>query len=373
MLTQGNPKRDGRWKRIGWLWFLVLGIVLTLGILEGVARFVQMPRPWGPHEILGWAVQPNFHHVYEFVTDQGEPYTAVYETDGDGARRYRAGDGPALSILALGDSFTMDLFVGDAESWYGVLARGLAERYGRAVEVTAVGAPGYGTLQEVLAAEAIVGKRDFDALILQTCVNDFVENSAAWNADVPWRSLYYQRPYASPSDPFAVSKVPGLTAWWYRGPGMSSQLWHKIDQILQSARLGWGISGETEEDRRAEKIARMFPSRPDLHDDALAVTGGLMARARGLVPDRPAFMFTCWAGNDLPLNGQWDRLAQAAGMESIAGVPEAVQAARQRGDDVLAQDAVHWSPRGHALVGGLVLDRVDEVLREEGLLAPKGD
>lgn len=372
-MTQRAPKKGGRWKQAGWVGSLVLGVVLTLGVLEGVARFVQVPRPWGPHEILGWAAQPNFHHVYEFETDQGEPYTAVYETDGDGARRYRAGDGPALSILALGDSFTMDLFVGDAESWYGVLARGLAERSGRAVEVTAVGASGYGTLQEVLAAEAIVGKRDFDALILQTCVNDFIDNTAAWSADVPWRSLYYRRPYASPSDPFAVSKVSGLTAWWYRGPSLSSELWSRIDQIIQSVRLGWGLSGETEEDRWAERLARMLPSRPDLHDDALAVTGGLMARARGLLPDQPAFTFTCWDGRDIPLNRQWGSLARMAGFENIVGVPEAVQAARQRGDDVLAQDAVHWSPRGHALVGRLVLERVDEVLRAEGVLAPKGD
>lgn len=345
----------------------ILILFLCLGGLEVGMRLLEAPRPWEPDRSVGWKTAAGVREPYELLTQGGSPYRVEYVTDSQGARRYDTGAGETLSVLALGDSFTMDVFWGDEESWYGTVARGLAERYQRRVTVTAVGAPGYGTLQELLAAAPMVEQRPFDLLILQTCVNDFVDNTMPWSAAAKSRDAYYRRPYALAADPTKMTWVDGVAAWWYRGPAAQSRLWRKLDHAARSVEIRWALRGVAQTDHQRIRLEQMMPERPDFYEDAKAITTALVGQIRAMMPDQPAFLFTCWEGGSLPLNKMWPAIARDAGFVYVPRVPETVNAAGRSGEDVYAGDGVHWSPRGQTIAGQVILNRITDVLSETGL------
>lgn len=119
---------------------------------------------------LGWRPNGNLSVERALVDASGTAYRAQITTERDGFRRFPDADGRPR-VLFIGDSFTHALEVGDEQAYWTVFARrhpGFA--------VFAIGAGGYGTLQEALLLERVGPRVRPDVVIWQFCDNDLTNN-----------------------------------------------------------------------------------------------------------------------------------------------------------------------------------------------------
>lgn len=126
-------------------------LLLSLAVGEGVTRaFVRMPlkRPlpevkYDPHPVRRFTLRPR---------QRALSYGALATIDDRGLRLNRSApplEAPNGTILALGDSFTFGLGVGDEETWPARLEEMLCDSTGAAVPVQNAGTISYGVFQEM--------------------------------------------------------------------------------------------------------------------------------------------------------------------------------------------------------------------------------
>ena len=119
---------------------------------------------------LGWRPNGNLSVERTLVDASGSAYRARVSTERDGFRRFpEAYGGPC--ILIVGDSFTHAIEVGDERAFWAVFARRHPDH-----AVFAIGAGGYGTLQEALLLEQVRPRVRPHIVIWQLCDNDLSDN-----------------------------------------------------------------------------------------------------------------------------------------------------------------------------------------------------
>lgn len=347
-----------------------VSLISSIALLEIAARVFLTPVPFTQDRDLGWRIASDVSHTFTERTKGGATYQVPYVTDGAGMRHYRTGPGAAVSVLVAGDSMSMQANVGDDDTWYAAFASALADRLGVPVEVTAAGAAGYGTLQELMVArQAVATGQRFDMLILQSCVNDFQDNHQAWETSTVNRERYLIRPYLSEADLTSVVYADGWLAELYRSPLARLRLFGRVDRAVQAVVYRQAASGFADTDSREARLAVMMPDRPEFHDGALAITTTLTKQIRDTVPQAQAFMLTCWPTVAGRLNEQWPTIATASGFVFLDGVPQAVEAADAAGRDVYNADGIHWSVEGSRIAGMTAFTAALPYLDLDGLAA----
>jgi hypothetical protein len=312
--------------------------------------------------VLGWRIKENFSAKLRQRTFGGQLFSLDYTTGPHGERTYRAlppdGISPQkepISILVVGDSFTMLPTSNIEQTWFSVFAQAFANQAQRVVEVQALGASAYGTVQErLLATEAKQRGAAPDILILQTCINDFYDNSYALESETLFREQYLRRPFAMPDHPDGLFYAPGFGGWLYRSPLLRLRLATALNKAWQHLELAMTAPSEvlSADQARLEHLKHLMPDRPDLMPQAVATTQSEMAAIRALFPQATALSLTCWAQDYLsPLNARWPEISTKAGFVFLPDVPQAVERASLTEPNVYTDDRIHWAPLGHQIAG----------------------
>lgn len=311
---------------------------VALGAAEGLVRgWLAAQARVAPRErevVAGIGWQPVAHASFDG------------EMPGFGHVRYHTGDhgfrmfgDPATTkpkVLVIGDSFTEAATVSDGETYYHRLAAARPD-----LEFFAIGAGGYGTLQELMLVEKWADVIHPDLVLLQMHPNDLINNSHALESRSTTNNNQMVRPYWEQGH--VVQAFPENRDWGVLyALARHSALLKLLNVNVMALRA-----------RDADSIERTLTANdPDVRA-ATEVTVDLLRqlRARAGVPVvafsvRSEAFFPFWSRADV---------CARAGVTFIPGVGEAVDAAIVAGEPVtgLPVDS-HWNGRGHAMASEIL-------------------
>ena len=263
-------------------------------------------------------------------------------TDANGFRAWGNPEQHAnLSLLVIGDSFTHALQVSADHAYYSLVGTELG------VEIFAYGTGGYGTLQELLVLKDLLKRLTPQAVLLQFCSNDFINN----HFNLELRSRYNNngllRPYYEGDGEiyFRVPKHPaGLRKFAARHSDLLYFIFSRMDLVLSQ--------------RGGDSVESVI-SRAGLADtdfaESVEITGQLLNNIRNVVPaEVPVFTFC--VDDSQPSYDLLENLAAANGLVFIDGVPQAIRVAEKRGKCTRAEDGGHWNEYGHELAASVLSD-----------------
>jgi len=324
-------------------------VVCALGLAEGGVRLWFAVSAWrNPPEReitagIGW--RPVEHvSIDRDVPGFGRVH---YTTVQGGFRLFGDPQSSKLKVLAIGDSFTEAVMVSDGEAYYHRLAAARPD-----IEFFAIGAGGYGTLQEYILLDQVVDRVKPDLVLLQMHPNDLINNSHALESRSTTNNNQMTRPYWEQGH--AVQRFPENRDWG----ALYRLVRHSYLLRLLNANLLFFRS------RSADSIERtLHADDPDVVRATNATVELLtMIQRRATVPVvafsvRAEAYFSFWSRADV---------CRRAGVRFIPGVGEAVDAAAEAGEKVTGAPVDgHWNGRGHEMAARLI----DAWLTREGLPA----
>jgi hypothetical protein len=330
-----------RRRRSPWREMLLAAVstVLALALSEGAlrlwfaARTLSSPAERAVAAGIGWRPLANVTRETE-VPGFGR---VRYTTTTGGFRVFGDPGTPRSKILVLGDSFTEAATVSDGDTYVHRLASARPD-----LEFFAIGAGGFGTLQEYLLLDEWVDRVKPDLVLLQMHPNDLINNSHALESRSTSNNNQMTRPYWE--DGRIVTRFPENQAW-----GLVYNL-ARHSHLLRVMNLNLHVL----RDRSADGERGFTALDPDVIR-ATRTTEELliMVRRRAAVPV-VAFSVRSEAYFDF-----WSRpeVCGRAGVRFIHGVGEAVEAAAARGERVTGAPVdSHWNARGHEIAARVIGD-----------------
>lgn len=311
---------------------LLIAAVMMVLAGEALIRLFGHELVYEQDDLLGWRPRAGFTAHYERRDPSGASYAVDYSTDARGFRMFGQTQGPRPRVLFLGDSFTGDPNTSNADAYFAVVGQKLP------VEVFAVGAGGYGTLQQALLIQPWVDVIKPDVLVLQYCTNDLSDNSFELEAHTSHvRNQKNLRPYWV--NGAVVHRLPRYHP--YVLLHRYSRLFRKID--IEVMMLQYRFDDPA---RRAQT-----PAQLQARADALVLTGQLMARIAASMPAGTRKLSISCDTSDAQEAANWQALARTAGFEPLPSVSGRVEQAGQRGEAVRTLDRTHWNRLGNRLAG----------------------
>jgi hypothetical protein len=286
-------------------------------------------------ESLGWETRPDFR----LTRAMGNYGTVDYSTAAHGFRRFGNPSATRPRILVIGDSYTDAAQVSDGGTYYDYLADSAVLD----VEVFAYGTGAYGSLQEFLILDRYIDEIRPDLILWQFCSNDLINNYRPLEARSLYENSWRRRPYLEEGE----IRIRAPTMHWLPQLSRTAQLVAARRALVHAERA------KVDPSARQSIEAELTPDHA-LVDSAKVVTVEIMRRVReraGATPvvafnvDRPA-----WLGQT------YERVAAAADIGFIGGVPELIELHRSRGEVIDGITNGHWNARGHGLVGRLLAD-----------------
>lgn len=364
-----RSERQGMLRRILIICTLnVVVLVTLLGVsflaLEAYLRIRPVMSPYDPWGSLannanalydhdsetGWALKANLRFEFQRKDAAGAQFRASFATNESGWVGWgdRTSDRPRL--LFVGDSFTADTFVSNADAYYSVVKRKLD------VEVFAMGASGFGTLQELILLERSYRAIRPDVVILQFCANDFENNSVELEARTANRSQRFNRPYYINNGRI----FPGQYASFYRLLIDRSRAFSLLDR-------SWSV---------VEQQYFKPTVMSDVFDTAERITVDLFKQIRATAKEAQAVAtFNCFSevsdqlgsdvtpgSKDVGLTKRWERSARAVGFETWPEIARSVDDSESEGAVVRMADGAHWNRLGHEIAGNALAKRLRPLL-----------
>jgi hypothetical protein len=284
---------------------------------------------------LGWRPNGNLRIERSLRDASGTAYRARVTTDGTGFRRVADG-GERPRILFIGDSFTHAVEVGDDRAYYAIFARHYPD-----YAVFAIGAGGYGTLQEALLLEQVGPRVQPDIVIWQLCDNDLTNNLFESERRSVRHNSLMPRPYWEGAVVYR-NPAPWMFARMddgYRATGLRIL---KVAQVRGYLLLG-ALHGPTDDDGFAGA------GGAELRRRAIAVTTAILRRSQA--DGRIHLSFdVCASGS---AGADLRAISDASGLHFLADYGP--QIAAWRADrEVYAGDGRHLNENGHAMLGELL-------------------
>ncbi|MBH81805.1 MAG: hypothetical protein CMQ49_14955 [Gammaproteobacteria bacterium] len=327
------------------LWGLAMAVPLALALAgaEAFYRSYAAAKTLYQYDAsLGWRPIPNFTYQGRRRDSGGARYPVAVTTNEHGFRAWGNPTADRARVLFVGDSFTADLNMSDADAYFGQVADQLD------AEVFAVGAGGYGTLQELMLVEAHAPIIAPHILVLQFCANDLANNSFAIESASIVRNQKNLRPYWQ--DGAIIYRL--ADHHWYKVLYRNFALFRFFDQQLQNIQY-----------RRYggyRDPAYQPPTRKQ-RQEADVITEQLFKTLVATTPTATDHL--TFATCNLRHRGQterWTRIANNAGFTPLPQVGLAVDDAAKTDPSVLAADGAHWAPRGHAIAGATLAQALAE-------------
>lgn len=271
--------------------------------------------------------------------------TVVYSTKQHGFRVFGELDTKDPKLFVIGDSQTQARKVNDGETFFDYIGEHSD------AQIFAYGGGGYGSLQEYLILDKYIDHIDPDVVLWQFCNNDLYNNLFELEANTTFNNRM-TRPYLEDGE--IVYRYPHAS-WLFRNVVRESYL-------LRFVGLRLDIFMATHFPATNRETQHYIP----LFGQAFEVTSKILAMVRRRAGERPVLSFSA-CDHD---SGRWADISRDNGIDYIAGVPDAVSAAKQSGlvVDGSPKDR-HWNGVGHAIAGRVI---VDDLVRR-GLVRPVGD
>lgn len=333
---------------------VALSLLCATAVLEGGIRWYHwlQGRPF-PAEApflvsdprLGWRPGRELRVERKLSDAAGNPYQARVTTDRDGFRRFTAADPGQPRILFIGDSFTHAVEVGDQRAYWAIFARQQPD-----YAVSAIGAGGYGTLQQALLLEEVAPRLRPDIVIWQLCANDLTNNLYEAERQSARHNNLRRRPYWE--EGAIVYRNPAPLGLWlvdrvYDTTGLRVlKLARQRSQMLLAQ-----LHGPGDEDGFGGAEGAALRAR------AIAATAAVLERSRVSDPGRRLLSFGVGDAAD---DGAALRAISAASGVRFLGHYGSRAVARQRpGFEVFARDGRHFNDHGHAALGELLVADFD--------------
>jgi hypothetical protein len=293
---------------------------------------------------LGWRPNGELSLERALVDASGVAYRARVTTERDGFRRFPDANGRPR-ILIIGDSFTHAVEVGDQRAYWAVFARRHPD-----YAVFAIGAGGYGTLQEALLLERVGPRVRPDIVIWQFCDNDLINNLFEAERASARHNNLTRRPYWEGA---TVQRDPAPWPFatlgrWYEATGLRAL---KIAQAHGFRLLG-ALRGEAAEDG----FGGAGGSALKVH--AIAATEAILKGIRASPRTHLSFN-ACRSGGE-----DFRTISEASGLYFLGDYGPRI-AARRSEREVFAGDGRHLNERGHAVLGVLLAADFAKWLRRD--------
>jgi lysophospholipase L1-like esterase len=253
------------------------------------------------------------------------------------------GDVKKPRLLAVGDSFTQAVCVGDGDTYY--------ERVGAALglEVFGGGSTGWGTLQELQYLDEIIDEIRPDVILLQFNYNDFMDNDfelgRRWKAGCQTSV----RPYLEHGNIEYRYSCHGAWASWTR---LGYFIVTRLDRLR---------AHRPERDELLQEILTTGSSHPGFAA-AVAHTSEIFDRVRARAGATPVVFFDVGITAE-PFFSTVRRLATEHGFILVGSLPAALDDARKRGVVIECEDRIHFNPSGHRVIA----DAIVEAMRAQRL------
>ncbi len=238
-------------------------------------------------------------------------------------------------MLFLGDSFTHAVRVSNDKTYYALLQKALD------IEVFALAAEGYGTLQEYMMLDKFVDEIQPDLVVLQLCNNDLINNSYDLELVSGSNNNGLRRPYFKNNE--IMYRTPSnFAAIREFAANYSHFLYFIISRI--------DIVNANPADP-SEAIIRKAGMGYPLFADSVETTDQLLKKIRERIPaSTPVLAFD----NDgaVPYYDELRRISEKNGIQFIASPAKALADADRQGIIVRERDNAHWNNTGPSNCSG---------------------
>jgi len=298
------------------------------------------PKHIALDEELGWIATPDYHYQGILVDAAGASYPVDIRTNSHGYRLY--GDPAATArkkVLFLGDSYTQAMQVSNDKAYYAILQDQLG------IEVFSLGVDGFGTLQEYMLLDRIIDDLEPDAVVLQFCPNDLINNDYKLEVASAYNNNGLRRPYFEDGEVVyrTPARFPALRQFAARYSEFLYFIITRLDRLLPAP-----------EPPAETLIPEQGLSYP-LFAESVAVTDQLLGKIRTRVPpDTPIYAFATDHGP--PYYQVFKRLSGEHGLHFIEGPSQALRQAESQGVTTRAADGEHWNDEGHRIVAHVLRD-----------------
>ena len=310
----------------------------------------KKPTPYLYDSELGWTLKRNFKHIYKEKDLYNNQYSFFYSTDSFGARTFiQKGSSnkinPSVRILVVGDSFTMDPYVGNNEMWYSILANKISKNTEQDVQVLAFGGGGYGSLQQLLLLQRYKEYMDSfspNIFILQFCSNDFANNSFDIEKASFALSQYMRRPYLINNK---IYYYDGLFAYFFQ-----KNILTRDSRVFAKSIFLYEFF-----------MKKYFTSDSNITDDkineAKNITQNILTKINRLYPNTESYIFSC-SNNTSKLNKDWKKLAKESNFIVLEESSNFIDKASNLNKKIFYKDGGHLNILGNLLWGELIYEDI---------------
>ena len=286
----------------------------------------------------GWVPVSNYAFAGVLRDGAGNPYPVAVSTDERGFRRYGdPGEMRRKKVLFLGDSYTQAMHVSDDKTYFALLADALD------IEVFAYGVEGYGTLQEYMALDRFIDEIKPDAVVIQLCPNDIVNNHPDLERDSTLNRMGLRRPYLMDGRIVyeTAAPFPRLREFAARYSRFLYVIIKQVDRM------------HVRPEESIERVIRARGLEHPLFRQSVDIAGQVLKMIRSRVPPSTAvYAFSSDWGR--PFHPEFKRIAREAGIAFIDGNGRALRMAEDRGVATRAADNAHWNNAGHRIVADVL-------------------
>tara|TARA_A100001011_G_scaffold397993_1_gene500800 strand:- start:451 stop:1446 length:996 start_codon:yes stop_codon:yes gene_type:complete len=319
---------------------LILILLVTFLLIE-VILYIFKPSVYEYSKSVGWQIKKNYNKEFKFKDFYNRKYKGTFKTNKYGARQI--GDEVSnYKILVIGDSFTMDPHTGNDQAWFGILKHGLEKKYKKKFLISAIGGGGYGTNQQYIITKDYLKKTNHkhDLVILQFCINDFMNNSFDWETKTENYSQFLRRPYY----------VDG-NHYFFLDHFLGNIMRNKLISKFKSPNYFFLIFALIER----KYFQKDTPSY--IKQDSLKITHELLMKLNNLF-NNEIYVFNCKETKTFPEN-QWSRILTNSGFNVLEN-PSVKLNKISKKEKIFFKDGGHYNELGNKILGNFILDEIIE-------------
>ncbi len=350
-----SNKQHPKWKRLSFsiITFLILGLFLViLGELAmRIALFAKSKnyptRTTIADEDWGHRSLENFNWEGTVQDASGKSYSLKYTTDERGFRAFGDLNTTKKKAFFIGDSFTQAIEASDDKVYFSRLGDSLN------LEVFAYGARGFSTLQELMVLKQYLPEIQPDAVVLQFCSNDFVNNHHFLEQNSLWNNNRRRRPYLDEHEAITF-EVPAKVGWdWLNERSLFFQfLFTKIERVLNNGEAADAFS-EYHLEHKGMAYAPFAES--------VKRTKTILTQMKEALPTSTSLLVFI-THDDAPYFDALGDLCQELEIPFVGYIPEAIKDSDERGENTRALDGAHWNELGHQIAADILACEMADIL-----------
>lgn len=330
------------WKQITFSTIIILFLLLFIiligeGLMRGVVYIKSQKYPtrttiadknWG-HRSL-----ENFDWEGTVTDAIGVTYTLKYSTDDRGFRAFGNINSGKKKVFFIGDSFTQAIEASDGKTYFDHLRDSLD------IEVFAYGCRGFSTLQELMVLEKYLPEIQPDAVVLQFCSNDFINNHHNLEQNSLYNNNRRRRPYYLDNDSITF-RVPAKVGWdWLNERSLFFQfLFTRLERL---------INNQAPEELHSEYNITNEGMAFEPFKESIQRTEKLLKNIQEALPTSTALLLFPTHG-DYPYFDAIDDLCQKLEIPFAGHIPQEIMHSDENGNNTRALDGAHWNELGHKI------------------------